>query len=97
MPDSMTRTLATEPLTEMPLTAARTQIASAARRAQHRDEPTVLTEHGNPLAVVVGFDEWQELTALRRSTLLAELRRRQKSTAWVDHDDVVASLDPQST
>ncbi|HKE66639.1 MAG TPA: type II toxin-antitoxin system Phd/YefM family antitoxin [Micromonosporaceae bacterium] len=77
----------------MPLTAARTQIASAARRAQHRDEPTVLTDHGSPLAVVVGFDEWRELTALRRESLLTELRRRQRSSTWIDHDQVVASLE----
>jgi len=89
----MVEPLTTDMLTEMPLTAARTKIASAARRAQLRDEPTLLTEHGSPLAVVVGFDEWRELTALRRETLLAELRRRQRSESWIAHDEVVASLE----
>jgi len=89
----MAKPLTTDMLTEMPLTAARTKIASAARRAQLRDEPTLLTEHGSPLAVVVGFDEWRELTALRRETLLAELRRRQRSESWIAHDEVVASLE----
>jgi prevent-host-death family protein len=90
----MAEPLPAEPLPAvMPLTAARTQIASAARRAQHRDEPTVLTDHGSPLAVVVGFDEWRELTALRRESLLTELRRRQRSTTWIDHDAVIASLE----
>jgi prevent-host-death family protein len=77
----------------MPLTAARTGIAAAARRAQARDEPTVLTEHGTPLAVVIGVDEWRELTDLRRRTLVAELRRRQRSDRWVSHDEVIAGFD----
>jgi prevent-host-death family protein len=93
----MAEPLTTDALSEMPLTAARTKIASAARRAQLRDEPTLLTEHGSPLAVVVGFDEWRELTALRRERLLTELRRRQRGDTWITHDDVVEKLDPNAS
>jgi prevent-host-death family protein len=74
----------------MPLTAARTGIAGAARRAYTRDEPTVLTEHGAPVAVVIGIDEWRELTDLRRKMLWVELRKRQHSSAWVGTDEVIA-------
>lgn len=61
---------------------AKAALADVVDRAS-RGEATALTRGGEPLAVVVGFGEWQRLTAARRplADLLlsfpegAELRR----------------------
>jgi prevent-host-death family protein len=66
----------------MPVQEAKAALADVVDRAS-RGEATVLTRGGESLAVVVGFGEWQRLTAARRplADLLlsfpegAELRR----------------------
>ncbi len=66
----------------MPVQEAEAALADAVDRAS-RGEPTLLKRGGEPVAVVVGFGEWQRLTADRRplADLLlsfpegAELRR----------------------
>jgi antitoxin Phd len=37
---------------------------SAVVDAAARGEPSVITRHGKPAAVVVGFDEWQRLSSV---------------------------------
>lgn len=49
----------------MPVQEAKAALADVVDRAS-RGEATVLTRGGEPLAVVVGFGEWQRLTAARR-------------------------------
>jgi prevent-host-death family protein len=66
----------------MPMHEAEAALADIVDSAARR-EATVITRRGQPVAVVVGFDEWQRLTAARRplADLLlsflgdAELRR----------------------
>jgi prevent-host-death family protein len=49
----------------LPVQEAETALADVVDRAS-RGETTLLTLDGEPVAVVVGFDEWQRLTAARR-------------------------------
>lgn len=66
----------------MPVQAAEAALADVVDRAS-RGEPTLVTRGGKPVAVVVGFGDWQRLTAAQRplADLLlsfpegAELRR----------------------
>jgi prevent-host-death family protein len=55
----------------MPVQGAEAALADVVDRAS-RGEPTLLKRDGEAVAVVVGFDEWQRLTAARRP--LANLR-----------------------
>ncbi|PWS38950.1 prevent-host-death protein [Falsiroseomonas bella] len=49
----------------MPLEEAEAALGDVLDHAA-RGDATVLTRRGQPVAVVVGFDEWQRLTAARR-------------------------------
>jgi prevent-host-death family protein len=48
-----------------PVQEAEAALADVVDRAS-RGEPTLLTRGGEPVAVVVGFGEWQRLTAAQR-------------------------------
>jgi prevent-host-death family protein len=74
---------------EMKITDARSHLADIVRDASMRDEPTVITQNGRPAAVVIGFDEWKELAALRDARIVARIRARAASAEFVSHEDVL--------
>ncbi len=73
----------------MKITDARSHLADIVRDASMRDEPTVITQNGRPAAVVIGFEEWKELAALRDARIVARIRKRAASAEFVSHEDVL--------
>jgi len=47
-----------------PLRDARAGLAAVVDQAA-KDEPTIVTRRGKPVAVIVGHEEWQRLTGAR--------------------------------
>lgn len=74
---------------EMKITDARSHLADIVRDASMLDEPTVITQNGRPAAVVIGFDEWKELAAVRDAQIVARIRERAKTAEFVSHEDVL--------
>jgi prevent-host-death family protein len=73
--------------TGMKITEARSHLADIVRDANMHDEPTVITQNGKPAAVVIGFEEWKELTAERDARITARVRSRMAE--YVSHEDVL--------
>ncbi|WP_018347593.1 type II toxin-antitoxin system Phd/YefM family antitoxin [Longispora albida] len=63
-------------MTEFPLKDARDQLGSIVLDVQRTREPAVITRYGHPEAVIIGFEDWQELEALRDAADMALVRER---------------------
>lgn len=48
-------------MSEMPISDARDHMAEVIGKARYGHEETVLTHYGSPVAVVVGFEDYQRL------------------------------------
>lgn len=46
----------------MPISEARDHLGAVVGRARYGHEETVLTHHGQPVAVIISMEEWQRLT-----------------------------------
>ncbi|WEV25771.1 type II toxin-antitoxin system Phd/YefM family antitoxin [Streptomyces sp. 71268] len=75
----------------LPLTEARARLGSLVRRTAHARERIVITDHGQPAAVLINPTE---LAELEDALALAQYRQRQAAgTAFTTpHDDVRARL-----
>jgi prevent-host-death family protein len=51
---------------ELPLWEAKASFSAVVERAA-KGEGTIVTLHGQPVAVILGYDAWQRLTAARPS------------------------------
>ncbi len=78
---------------EVKITDARSRLADIVRDASMLNEPTVITQNGRPAAVVIGFEEWKELAALRDARIVARIRERASAAEFVSHEDVVREAD----
>ncbi len=63
-------------MTEYPLKDARDRLGSIVLDVGRTREPAIITRYGEPQAVIVDFDEWQALEALRDAADLAVVRER---------------------
>jgi prevent-host-death family protein len=63
-------------MVEYPLKDARDQLGSIVLDVQRTREPAIITRYGHPEAVIVDFEEWQHLEALRDAADLAVVRQR---------------------
>ena len=61
---------------EIPLKDARDQLGQLVQDVQRTHEPVVITRYGKPEAVILDFEEWQELDALRDAADVAVVRER---------------------
>jgi len=75
------------------ITDARSRLADIVRDASMLNEPTVITQNGRPAAVVIGFDEWKELAAIRDARIVARIRERAHTAEFVSHEDVLREAD----
>ncbi|GAA2992874.1 hypothetical protein GCM10020229_01710 [Kitasatospora albolonga] len=75
----------------LPITEARAKFGSLVRRASHSRERIIITDHGQPAAVLINP---QELADLEDALALAQYRARQAAgtVVTVAHDDVRAQL-----
>ncbi|MGW4646436.1 type II toxin-antitoxin system Phd/YefM family antitoxin [Kitasatospora sp. NPDC004289] len=75
----------------LPITEARAKFGSLVRRASHGRERIVITDHGQPAAVLINP---QELADLEDALALAQYRARQAAgtVVTVAHDDVRTQL-----
>ncbi|MFF5716554.1 type II toxin-antitoxin system Phd/YefM family antitoxin [Streptomyces buecherae] len=75
----------------LPLTEARARLGSLVRRTAHARERTVITDHGQPAAVLINPTE---LADLEDALALAQYRERQAADATLatSHDEVRARL-----
>lgn len=64
---------------EIPLKDARDQLGSIVQDVQRSHEPTVITRYGRSEAVIIDFEEWQELEAIRDAADMAIVRERMAS------------------
>ncbi|WP_285792302.1 type II toxin-antitoxin system Phd/YefM family antitoxin [Micromonospora sp. NBRC 101691] len=81
-------------MTEYPLKDARDQLGSIVLDVRRTREPAIITRYGQPEAVIVDFDEWQELEALRDAADLAVVRARVADGQQpVALDDALRDLD----
>jgi len=71
------------------ITEARAQFGSLVRRASHARERIIITDHGQPAAVLINP---QELADLEDALALAEYRNRQGTESTVPHGEVRARL-----
>lgn len=63
-------------MTDYSLRGARNRLGSIVLDVQQTREPAVITRYGHPEVVIVSFEEWQELEALRDAADLATVRER---------------------
>ncbi len=54
-------------MTEMPISKARDQISEIVGRARYAGEPTILTHHGQEVAVVISIDEYRSMREERET------------------------------
>jgi prevent-host-death family protein len=75
----------------LPITEARAKFGSLVRRASHGRERIVITDHGQPAAVLINP---AELAEIEEALALAEYRNRQAAGTQrsVAHDEVRAML-----
>lgn len=52
-------------MTDEPLAAARAHLGEVVDRARYGREPTILTDHGKPAAVVISHEAYQEYRRLQ--------------------------------
>jgi prevent-host-death family protein len=63
-------------MVEYPLKDARDQLGSIVLDVCRTREPAVITRYGQPQAVILDFEEWQHLEALRDAADLTVVRER---------------------
>jgi prevent-host-death family protein len=63
-------------MSEYPLKDARDQLGSIVLEVGRTHEPAIITRYGEPEAVIINFEDWQELEALRDAADLAHVRER---------------------
>lgn len=61
---------------EIPLKEAREQLGNLIMETKRTHEPTVITRYGKSEAVIVDFEEWQDLEAMRDAADLAIVQER---------------------
>jgi prevent-host-death family protein len=76
----------------VPLTEARARLGELVDQARHGHEPVTLTDHGKPVAAIIGTEELADLRAL------AAIRRHEADKAagrvtGVTDDELDAALD----
>jgi antitoxin Phd len=63
-------------MVDYPLKEARAQLGSIVLDVRRTREPAIITRYGQPEAVIIDFEEWQHLEALRDVADLAVVRER---------------------
>lgn len=58
---------------EMPISEARERLAEVVGRARYAGAETILTHYGSPAAVVISFEEYQQLKGARPLRLPPEI------------------------
>ena len=78
-------------MSELPISQARDHLGEIVSKAEHVQERTVLTRHGEAVAAVVSIDDLRELEAIEDEADLAAAREALASMEQrVPHRDVLA-------
>ena len=75
---------------ELPISEARDRLGEVVSRAEHRQERTVLTRHGKPVAVVISIEDLRELEAVEDESDLEAARVALADPHRVPHREVLA-------
>lgn len=82
-------------MSEMPISKARDQISEIVGRARFAGEPTILTHHGQQVAVVISIDDYRALRGERdaywqrvQSAIEADPELKARLTSALDSDDL---------
>lgn len=77
-----------------PLTTARTHLGALVSRAHHGGHPTVITEHGKPVAAVVPIstlEDYEDAMAIVEH----ERHRRVGTSSGLTHEDFMAQMEAE--
>ena len=65
--------IASQAMSEMPISDAREHLGDVVGRARYAGEETILTHYGSPAAVVISFEEYQRLKGVEVLQLPPEI------------------------
>jgi prevent-host-death family protein len=79
----------------VPLTDARARLGELVDQARHRHEPVTLTDHGKPVAAIIGTEELAELrdAAIIAAYLADKERMRARGITDDELDAVLDQMD----
>jgi prevent-host-death family protein len=80
-----------------PVPQAGSHLAELVERARHSHERVVLTEHGQPAAVLISVDDLEELQRFQDASDIALCEAiNARNEPGVPHDQFMANLDTES-